>query len=281
MNAIATRHHSTTAIVLRLVDFSETSLVVTLLTRDFGRISALAKGARRLKGPFEGSLDLLSVCRVTFIAKPGDTLDLLTESKLRRRFRGGERSLGRTYGGYYIAETLRWWLDDAERHEAIFDLTLAALALIDGDGPLAETLLAFDCQCLRMLGHAPTTRVCCVCGVKLEPEFQRARTRSLAFSIDGGGVVCPPCRRRQASLVILSKSAVQTLDELLQPPGNAADRYMEHDAGERKGIFPLSSLLPRVHETSYPELRGLISRYMQSLLGRTLRMQPYLPTTIR
>lgn len=278
---MATRHHSTTAIVLRLVDFSETSLVVTLLTRDLGRISALAKGARRLKGPFEGSLDLLSVCRVTLIAKPGDTLDLLTESKLRRRFRGGERSLERTYAGYYLAETLRWWLDDAERHEILFDLTLAALALIDGRGPVAETLLAFDCQCLQMLGHAPTTDVCCVCGVTLGAELENAGGRRVAFSIDGGGVVCAGCRPRQATLVLMSKSSVRTLGELLQSPGNTAESYREGVTSEREHVFPLSSLLPRVHETSYPELRGLISRYMQSLQGRSLRMQPYLPTTIR
>lgn len=267
--------------MLRLVDFSETSLVVTLLTRDLGRISALAKGARRLKGPFEGSLDLLSVCRVTLIAKPGDTLDLLTESKLRRRFRGGERSLGRTYAGYYIIETLRWWLDDAERHEELFDLTLAALALIDGHGPVAETLLAFDCQCLQMLGHSPTTDVCCVCGLALGGELQHAGTRRVAFSIEGGGVVCATCRPRQTALVLLSKAAVKTLGELLQSPPVSADSYREDLAGAREPVFPLSSLLPWVQETSYPELRGLISRYMQSLQGRSLRMQPYLPTTIR
>lgn len=267
--------------MLRLVDFSETSLVVTLLTRDLGRISALAKGARRLKGPFEGSLDLLSVCRITLIAKPGDTLDLLTESKLRRRFRGGERSLGRTYAGYYIAEALRWWLDDSERHESLFDLTLAALALIDGNGPVAETLLAFDCQCLQMLGHSPTTGACCVCGVTLGGELEHGGGRRVAFSIDGGGVVCANCRPRQTSLVLLSKAAVKTLSELLQSPRITADSYTENTTVEQEHVFPLSSLLPRVHETSYPELRGLISRYMQSLQGRSLRMQPYLPTTIR
>ncbi|TWT75069.1 DNA repair protein RecO [Allorhodopirellula solitaria] len=280
MSTDTSRHHSTTAIVLRLVDFSETSLVVTLLTRDRGRISALAKGARRLKGPFEGSLDLLSVCRITLIAKSGDTLDLLTESKLRRRFRGGERSLGRTYAGYYIAETLRWWLDDSERHEAIFDLTLAALALIDGRGPVAETVLAFDCQCLRLLGHAPTTRSCCICGMKIE-HGERETSHNVAFSVDGGGVVCAACRPRQASLVMLSHSAVQTLEELLQPLGETDDTSRQVALSEQDGVFPLSSLLPRVGETSYPALRGFVTRYMQSLMGRMLRMQPYLPTTIR
>ena len=37
----------TDAIVIRLVDFSETSCVVTLFSRDYGKIAALAKGARR------------------------------------------------------------------------------------------------------------------------------------------------------------------------------------------------------------------------------------------
>ncbi|MCM2374117.1 DNA repair protein RecO [Aporhodopirellula aestuarii] len=294
MKTTASHHHSTTAIVIRLVEFSETSLVVTLLTRDLGRISALAKGARRLKGPFEGSLDLLSVCRITLIAKAGDTLDLLTESKLRRRFRAGERSLARTYAGYYVAETLRWWLDDDEKHEELFDLTLATLGLIDGDGPIAETLLAYDCQCLRLLGHAPATRACTVCGVKLDAfdpssgaaSHRRSRRKpKIAFSLDGGGVVCETCRVRQSSLVLVSTATLECLDGLLQPLGHSADESDNSDSTgrpiEKETVFPLGSLLPRVSETSYPELRGLISRYMQTLLGRSLRMQAFLPASIR
>lgn len=285
MNSNSSQYQATIAIVLRLVEFSETSLVVTLLTRDFGRISALAKGARRLKGPFEGSLDLLSVCRINLIAKPGDTLDLLTESKLRRRFRGGDRSLPRTYAGYYIAETLRWWLDDADRHEELFDLTLAALGLIDGDGPVAETLLAFDCQCLRLLGHAPATKACTVCGVKInaisrEEDASVLGDTKLAFSLDGGGVVCETCRLRQSSLVLVSPAVLACLHDLSQPVESMQDVGSTLNS-EQEIRFPLGSLLPRVEKTSYPELRGLISRYMQVLLGRSLRMQPYLPTTIR
>ena len=78
------------AIVLRTIEFSETSLVVTLFTREFGKLGVLAKGARRPKGPFEGSLDLLAVCRVVVIRKASDALDLLTEAKLERRFRATE-----------------------------------------------------------------------------------------------------------------------------------------------------------------------------------------------
>src|SRR4026207_2013794 len=109
------------AIVLRVVEFSETSCVVTLYTRDFGKIGALAKGARRPKSPFESALDLLAarraafppetsdprqprgpvesarallaVCRVVFLHKSSDALDLLTEARLERRFRAARRDL--------------------------------------------------------------------------------------------------------------------------------------------------------------------------------------------
>ena len=128
----------TTALVLRAIEFSETSLVVTLLTKDFGRVSALAKGARRPKGPFEGSLDLLSVCRVVVIRKNSESLDLLTEAKLLRRFRGAERSLQRVYAGYYLSEMLRLLLtDDNDPHPDVYNLALQTLDQIDGHGELA------------------------------------------------------------------------------------------------------------------------------------------------
>src|SRR5262249_7140061 len=75
------------AIVIRQVDFSESSRVVTMFTREFGKVAVLAKGAKRLKGPFEAALDLLAVCDVVFIRKSTSGLDILTEARLQTRFR--------------------------------------------------------------------------------------------------------------------------------------------------------------------------------------------------
>ncbi len=57
----------TDALVLRLIPWSETSFIASIYTREFGKLSVLAKGARRPKSPFEAALDLLSICRVVFI----------------------------------------------------------------------------------------------------------------------------------------------------------------------------------------------------------------------
>ena len=108
------------ALVLRVVDFSETSVVTTLFTEDFGKIGALAKGARRPKGPFESALDLLAVCRIVFIHKTSDALDLLTEAKLERRFRSAARDLSRLYAGYYVAELLHDLTDTSDPHPVLF-----------------------------------------------------------------------------------------------------------------------------------------------------------------
>src|SRR5262245_23197529 len=96
----------TRAIVLRLVEFSESSLVATLFTEDFGKVGALAKGARRAKSAFEGALDLLALVRIVFLRKSSDSLDLLTEARLERRFRSAERDLQGLYAGYYVVELL-------------------------------------------------------------------------------------------------------------------------------------------------------------------------------
>ena len=104
------------AFVLRLVDFSDSSCVVTLFTEDFGKIAALAKGARRPKGPFESALDLLAICRVVFLHKSSSSLDLLTEAKLETRFRASTRGLSRLYAGYYVAELLNELTDIADPH---------------------------------------------------------------------------------------------------------------------------------------------------------------------
>ncbi|MCC9644782.1 DNA repair protein RecO [Rhodopirellula sp. JC740] len=267
-------NHSTTAIVLRTVEFSETSLIVTLLTKDLGRISALAKGARRLKGPFEGSLDLLSVCAISLIDKPGDALDLLTESKLRRRFRGAQRSLERLHAGYYIAEMLRLMIDDDDPHRELFDMTLAAMGMIDGDGPVAKTLLAFDAQCLRLLGHAPSTQQCTVCGRAVQRQRRRA-----SFSLIGGGVVCETCRPSQTHLMTASWEALDALRVLAGDPGieNSDDSSADAETDSRPKRFPLASLFPPLSAEAYGDLRGLLNRTLEALIGHTPRMQPFLP----
>src|SRR4029077_5442289 len=154
-----------TALVLKVVEFSEISSIVTLFTREFGKVRGLAKGARRPKGPFESALDLLALCRIVFLRKSSDALDLLTEAKLERRFRAADRDLSSLYAGYYVAELLNELTDDADPHPELFDAASdTLLALAGGRSTVLALVVRFELLALRLLGHLPSLDACVECG---------------------------------------------------------------------------------------------------------------------
>ncbi len=240
-----------TAIVLRVIEFSETSSVVTLLTREFGKIRALAKGARRPKGPFESALDLLALCRIVFLRKSSDALDLLTEAKLERRFRPLDGALSNLYAAYYVAELLNELTDDYDPHPELFDAADQVLATLRNSEAVAPALVRFELTAMRVLGHTPTWTQCAECGTAVEP------TGRVPFSHLAGGVLCKTCRTRHKQIVSISAAALRTLAALSAPdaPTLEASACSSRNMGE---------------------LRGVLNHYWSHLLGHPLRLQRYL-----
>ncbi|MGL4944388.1 MAG: DNA repair protein RecO [Thermoguttaceae bacterium] len=226
------------AIVLRTTDFSETSLVVHIFTRSLGKIAALAKGAKRLKGPFENSLDLLAEISVAFIHKNGDALDLLTESKLVRRFTPRRDNLAGLHAAYLVVELVDTMLEDGEPMPSLFDTTVSTIRkLCDGDR-VNEHLVRFEWELLHTLGHTPLFTNCVECGRPCD----LARDRSLPIGIAAGGVLCPECRCEHTVCLIPSA----TIRELITLNENTE---------------PLSS-------TTLREARRLFNAYFCHLIGR-------------
>ena len=142
-----------TALVIRGTDFSETSRIVTLWTREFGKVRALAKGGRRLKSNFDVALDLLTVCGIVFIRKSSGSLDLLTEARVEERFPLLRADLSALYAGYYVAEMLGDWTQDYDPHASLFDEALATLRNLGQPGVLTGPCVAhFELVLLRELG---------------------------------------------------------------------------------------------------------------------------------
>src|ERR1051326_2582224 len=99
-------------LVIRGTDFSETSRIVTIWTKELGKARALAKGGRRLKSNFEVALDLLTVCDMVLLRKSSGSLDLLTEARGREQFPQLRQDLPALYAAYYVAELLGDWTQD-------------------------------------------------------------------------------------------------------------------------------------------------------------------------
>src|SRR5262245_56667474 len=149
------------ALVVRTTDWSETSRIATLWTRELGKVRALAKGGRRLKSNFESGLDLLTVCSIVLLRKSSGGLDLLTEAQVVRRFPQLPKDLQALYAGYYVAELLADWTEDYDPHPVLFDEALQALEGFGAAGTATgPRLQRFEMVLLHELGYRPALDGC-------------------------------------------------------------------------------------------------------------------------
>ena len=178
----------TEGIVLRVVDFSETSCIVTWMTRDFGKITTMAKGARRPKSSFEAAIDVLAICPIVFLHKTSGAMSLLTEAKLDRRFRSSATNLKRLYAGYYVIELLNILTDEGDSNPELYELAVNMVRLIDSeeikDDQLNLALLRFELKVLNLLGHQPMLTKCVSCG------REKTTMAQVQFGLNAGGVLC-------------------------------------------------------------------------------------------
>lgn len=202
------------AIVTRAVEVFETSLVVTLFTRELGKVSALAKGGRRLKSTFQGGLDLLGVSDIVLLPKSSEALDLITEAAPIERFPCLRRDLAALYAGFYVAELLNDLTDHHDPHPKLFDAARITLRYL-GDASLrARRVLRFELACLRELGLMPVLDHCAQCGVEVDVRD------SAAFGLAIGGTLCAACAVGRPHVVTLSNRTIEAIDALASP-GNA------------------------------------------------------------
>lgn len=192
-------------LILRVTDFSETSRIVVLFTRDFGKISALAKGGRRLKGPFESALDLLSTCQVVFLSKHTSGLDLLTEAKLVSRFHPQERELVCLYAGYYVAELLLSLTEDYDPHPALYSSVQEVLEQFQSLEKTMLGVLRFELVLLREIGQLPDFETCAACGAEL------TEGRVFGYWVSEGGLICPTCQREDYTQISIHAGTAAAL----------------------------------------------------------------------
>jgi DNA repair protein RecO (recombination protein O) len=239
------------ALVIRQVDFSESSRVLTLYTREFGKVGVMAKGARRLKGPFEVALDLLTEVDVVMLRKSSGGLDLLTEARLKRRFQPAPGDLLSLYGGYYLAELLESLSVEDDPQPLLYDAAVATLDQLSRGGHSPAAVLRFELILLRELGQLPALEACLGC----DQPFPNSGT--VAFQASQGGFFCPQCREHVSGVQLVSPHSLSRMAELAEP-----ERPLED--------IPLDR--PR-----RAEIRGVLTACIAHILGRKPKTLRYLP----
>ena len=179
--------HRTRALVLRTFDQGESDRVVHLHTEALGRVGAIAKGARRSKRRFPGTLEILSVVDVRLVDPPRAALFRLETAKLVRGFEGIPGDLGRFAIACQFLELLNRATPEREPQPELFHFALGVLDVLDGATPDPLLALLVLAKTLARLGYRPQLVRCAACGAEL-PASGR-----IAFLPAQGGAVCRGC----------------------------------------------------------------------------------------
>ena len=200
------------AIVLRTYPLREADLLVTLFTRDEGKIRGVARSAKKSKRRFGGALEPLTRVRAYYDQKVGqelvrlDSCDVL-ESPLMHAI-DYERSVALAY----VAEVLDGLLPDHDANDAVFRLTLSVLPRIEA-GEIWMPLTYFDLWVTRLMGLLPDLGACIVCGDELNGSG-RVYYHALA-----DGLMCGTHKRLASSEMSLGSR--QMAGEMFRSPVDA------------------------------------------------------------
>lgn len=192
--------------VLRIRDFAEADLIVTLFTERWGKRVAIAKGAKRLNSRLGGVFDLLNHVEVVFYEKP--RLDLISQGTLLTGFSGLKENLDAVSAALRVGGLLDQLLPFHQREERIYSFFLHLLGILEqGSQPVNSLFLAAILKLLALLGHRPQLANCVRCG---------EATEKLMFSNARGGVVCTHCADTDG--VTISCGLARALDSFLWLP---------------------------------------------------------------
>ena len=228
--------HRDEGIVLRTYKLGEADRIIVVLTRDRGKVRAVAKGVRKTKSRFGSRLEPMSHCVLQMYE--GRELDTITQVDGIDHFRVVRDDLDRLAWGVSMLEVADHLSLEGEANPALYKMLLGALRTLESSqSPLVVP--AFYWKVLALEGFRPEVDVCVQCGADDEAL--------VAFDVESGGLLCRGCRRGTA----VSAEAVELLQWIL------GGRL--HDALARP-------LTPAVHEVD-----TLATRTVEHHLERRLR----------
>lgn len=223
-------------IVLRTYKLGEADRIVVLLTRDHGKVRAVAKGVRKTRSKFGARLEPTSHIAVQLFTGRGE-LDIVTQAESIDHFRPLRDDLDRLQRAVTMLEAVDQFTPDREPVPRIYQMLLGALRTLSGNNP-PLVVAGFFWKLLALEGFAPMLDACTRCGAD-EPL--------VAFDLDSGGVLCASCRRGSP----ISAEALELLRMIL--------------GGE------LSRALSEPKGAAATELESLATRAIEHTLERRLR----------
>jgi DNA repair protein RecO (recombination protein O) len=197
----------TEGVVLKRRDFTETSRIAVVYTRDAGKVQLLARGARSPKPRFGAALEPLSRGEFVFYWREGKDLFTLAEANITLPGKFIRDDSKKLVYGLAMAEAVDRLSGEGDADAGLFELLASSLAALDAGGPPAPLLAQFLVQLAAKLGFKPDLTACAACGRENLRE-------GAALILNDGTVVCRECLPAAAESIWVSPAAYNYVNTL-------------------------------------------------------------------
>lgn len=202
------------ALVIKSINFKDTDKIYTLLVKGLGKISAKAKGVRKINSKRISTLDTLNFIKVGLVGE--SDLRVITETSLIYSFSNLKGDLDKLKTAYYFLELVNKLLQESSEYDEVFELLLKCLKRLDEKNFYDSRVENyFELNLLKILGYSLETTSCIACQ---NADFANNK---FYFDYDEGGFLCHNCSYTEKYLNLKSINSFLYLD------GKHPDRDLE------------------------------------------------------
>lgn len=177
-------------IVIRMKDLGEADRIVTIFSRERGKVRGVARGARRPRSRLSAPTQAFSHCR--FLMFPRKSLDVVSQAEVKEPFFGIHQDIERMAYATYVAELTDEMTEPDEANEPLFAVLLGTLHIINSGLDPEIAVRAFEMKLMDALGFRPDLDACSICG-KPYSELRGG----VMFLPKAGGIACSACAREK------------------------------------------------------------------------------------
>lgn len=199
---------ATPAILIRRTDYGDFDVVATFFSLALGKVSLIAKAAKKSARRFGGVLELFSEIDIVGNSGRRQGLAVLQEAVLKQPFAEIRTAPFKTAYASYWSELVNNWMEERVEHPEVFHLLRHVLDELDrGRVPAAALSVLFQMRLLALSGHSPNLHRCAVC----RREVAAMPQGLLPVDLSRGGLACPGCLSDPGDPPRLSRGTVKQL----------------------------------------------------------------------
>jgi DNA repair protein RecO (recombination protein O) len=243
--------HVTPAIVLRTWPFGESDKIVSFLTESHGKLTGIAKGAKRSRKRFVNSLEPFSLVNLRFQDRAHSNLAFIVASDLAFGFKHLLTSLEKISFASYLVEITDGLIGEREENRLVFRHLKDGLTHLDERSTSLTFLTSFELKLLKLAGYQPLLDSCRRCG---RERWDQTRWH---FSPRDGGILCESCSRLRKEIFSLSAATLEILTNL-----------QEEESMPAADVSPPTGVLK--------EIRSVVVRFIEFHMEREIKSAVFL-----